>query len=770
MATLTWDQIGERIFQTGVDHGVLYLQDGTAVVWNGLTSVEETTSSEVQDFFLDGVKYLQNLSPRDFRAKLKAFTYPDEFDSVNGIVETSGLIYYDQPSQSFSLSYRTKIGNDVDGIEYGYKIHILYNIIANPDSYGFDSLDDSSAKPTEFGWTLSGIPQKISNFKPTVHVALDSTKVVPSRMSAIEDILYGTEEKAPYLPSLLELAAFFGGGGPIVSGNLLSNPGFEVNWISWDYYVQTGATLLDFSVSPKWSKFGLMSGHFKWQNANDSTLRSGTISTNISSITPNVPYTASVYIDVIDPSSHTADNLFLTLNWYNVNDVLIGSSTSQAYDDASITAGTRLSVSGIAPENTYRAVLQIQSSTDVASDVIEYYIDSAQFEIGETASEYTEEQPPVRNLLPNPNFNNGLSGWNNYVLGGTVDDFSASEQWSKFGSRSLHFKWHSPDSTNRSAYVYSNDGVNGIPVIPGVPYTASVYLKTVDPTSNPASGYTLHINWFNAAGTQVGSGTPINTLADEGVDGVRLSVTGTAPDTAISASVSLQTTLTAAETNEYYLSNAQFETGATATPYTEAVIPTENLIPNPSFETSLDGWTNWNNSGGTVNDFSVSTDWSVHGTKSLHFKWTNGNDTSSRWLYILTLIGTAGIPVQPKTYYTLSISVKTVNPSSATGLEGYYLQIIWSDSNGDAIGSAIQTQFLDENVNGARLVMGACSPPNAAYARVGIVQHTNVANDVIEFYADAVQFEIGPIVTPYTDVVIPPPPVVLDANFTYTIS
>src|SRR3954471_9342993 len=109
MAVLSWDDVGERVFQTGVDRGVLYLQDGRVAVWNGLTNVEESSNGELKSFYLDGVKYLENLTPRDYVGHLKAYTYPDEFDSVNGLVEVvEGFEAYDQPSKSFNLSYRTK--------------------------------------------------------------------------------------------------------------------------------------------------------------------------------------------------------------------------------------------------------------------------------------------------------------------------------------------------------------------------------------------------------------------------------------------------------------------------------------------------------------------------------------------------------------------------------------------------------------------------------------------------------------------------------------
>lgn len=216
MTTLVWDKIGERIYQSGVDHGVLYLRNDeddetiTAVPWNGLTGIEESSNSELRSFYLDGIKYLENLTPGDFLGKLKAFTYPDEFDLVNGIANpVPGLAYYEQPSKSFNLSYRTRVGNDVEGIEHGYKIHILYNILAVPDSQGFETFQDSGIQPIEFTWSLTGTPPKLEGFRPTVHVSMDSTKISPDAFEQLEIILYGTIGTDPYLPTIEEITSLF---------------------------------------------------------------------------------------------------------------------------------------------------------------------------------------------------------------------------------------------------------------------------------------------------------------------------------------------------------------------------------------------------------------------------------------------------------------------------------------------------------------------------------------------------------------------------------
>ena len=217
MATLVWDKTGERLYQTGVDHGVLYLHDGTVAVWNGLIDVEEASNAELKSFYLDGVKYLENLTPNDFLGKLKAYTYPDEFDTVNGIATVSqGLSYHDQPPKSFNLSYRTRIGNDIEGIEFGYRIHILYNVIAKPDDIAYNTLQESDIQPIEFGWSLTGTPPKINKFRPTVHISIDSRETPPDILKVLEGQLYGTDTVNPSLPSIQDVAEYFGYLGALI--------------------------------------------------------------------------------------------------------------------------------------------------------------------------------------------------------------------------------------------------------------------------------------------------------------------------------------------------------------------------------------------------------------------------------------------------------------------------------------------------------------------------------------------------------------------------
>lgn len=209
MTALVWDKSGERVFETGVDRGVLYLKDNRVVVWNGLTSVEDNTAEDTNPYYLDGAKYLEYISPGDFSANLKAYTYPVEFDDVNGILKpVAGLRVHDQPPKSFNLSYRTKVGDDLDGIDAGYIIHILYNIIANPDSKAYETISDQT-NPIEFSWNLSATPVRSGNWRPTAHFSIDSREISTELLQSFEDILYGTSEVDPSLPTIDEIVAFF---------------------------------------------------------------------------------------------------------------------------------------------------------------------------------------------------------------------------------------------------------------------------------------------------------------------------------------------------------------------------------------------------------------------------------------------------------------------------------------------------------------------------------------------------------------------------------
>lgn len=207
MTALMWDEVGERVFQTGVDRGVLYISDDPGVAWNGLVSVEESPNREIKAFHLDGIKFLDAHILGEFQGKLSAFTYPEEFEQVLGIVpDDNGLFLYDQPPISFGLTYRTLLGDDVSATDRGYRIHILYNLMANPDTQTYQTLGDT-VTPSTFSWGLTGTPIIIPGYRPTMHVSIDSTRIDLESLTSLEETLYGTETTVPTLPTLVELLA-----------------------------------------------------------------------------------------------------------------------------------------------------------------------------------------------------------------------------------------------------------------------------------------------------------------------------------------------------------------------------------------------------------------------------------------------------------------------------------------------------------------------------------------------------------------------------------
>lgn len=207
MTALEWDQVGERRFETGIDRGVLYLQGGDAIPWNGLVSVTEDQTREVKSYYLDGVKYLDHHVPGSYSAKLQAFTYPDELEELLGTTEFApGVFVHDQRARMFSLSYRTRVGNDLEGVDHGYKIHLIYNVMAVPSSFAAESMAANvTAKPFEL--SLSGTPSAMFGIRPTSHISLHSRTMDPELLSQLEATLYGADMLVPSLPDLVSLLA-----------------------------------------------------------------------------------------------------------------------------------------------------------------------------------------------------------------------------------------------------------------------------------------------------------------------------------------------------------------------------------------------------------------------------------------------------------------------------------------------------------------------------------------------------------------------------------
>lgn len=216
MAKLEWDKTGERLYETGVKNGVLYIPTAgvysKGVAWNGLTAVTESPSgAEPTALYADDIKYLSLMSAEEYGCTIEAYTYPDEFAACDGSAElATGVSIGQQARSTFGLSYRTTIGNDVDGNEHGYKLHLIYGCLAAPSEKAYATINDSPEAIT-FSWEVTTTPVSVSGFKPTACITIDSTKVDAAKLTALETKLYGSESEEASLPLPDEVATIMGG-------------------------------------------------------------------------------------------------------------------------------------------------------------------------------------------------------------------------------------------------------------------------------------------------------------------------------------------------------------------------------------------------------------------------------------------------------------------------------------------------------------------------------------------------------------------------------
>lgn len=210
MARLDWSTAGSRFFEAGVDRGVLYIDELAGVPWVGLISVDETVSGgDARPYYIDGVKYLNLAGAEEFEASIKAYTYPVEFGRCDGTARVrNGLFFGQQPRKSFGFSYRTMVGNDTDGSEHGYKIHLVYNALAAPSSRSI-STHSESPEASEFSWELTTKSRGVAGRTPTAHVIIDSRYTNAVTLGVIEDIVYGSDTTVPRLPTPEELITIF---------------------------------------------------------------------------------------------------------------------------------------------------------------------------------------------------------------------------------------------------------------------------------------------------------------------------------------------------------------------------------------------------------------------------------------------------------------------------------------------------------------------------------------------------------------------------------
>ena len=213
---IQWDKTGERLIESGVDHGVLFKQNTngayqTGVAWNGLTAVNESPSgAEPNDLYADNIKYASLRSAEQFGATVEAYTYPDEFAECDGSAEIgAGVHVGGQTRRAFGLAYRTLVGNDTSGLDHGYKLHLVYGATANPSEKNYETVNEDPDAIT-FSWELTTTGVVVDGYKPISHITIDSTKADVTKLKNLEDILYGTAEAEPRLPLPDEIITMFG--------------------------------------------------------------------------------------------------------------------------------------------------------------------------------------------------------------------------------------------------------------------------------------------------------------------------------------------------------------------------------------------------------------------------------------------------------------------------------------------------------------------------------------------------------------------------------
>jgi hypothetical protein len=229
MTALTWDNVGERLYETGVDHGVLYVQDedGTypqGVAWNGLETVTESpTGAEATPTYADNIKYLNLISVETFEGTVEAYTYPDEFAQCDGSESpTPGVAVGQQTRKTFGLSYRTRLGNDIEGTDFGYKLHLIYGATAAPSEKAYATINDSP-EAISFSWAISALPVPVTDFKPTATMVIDSSKVDETALGLLQDMLWGSGGGDPHLPLPDEVIAVFAGTVTAVDMGVAAN-------------------------------------------------------------------------------------------------------------------------------------------------------------------------------------------------------------------------------------------------------------------------------------------------------------------------------------------------------------------------------------------------------------------------------------------------------------------------------------------------------------------------------------------------------------------
>lgn len=249
MAEIEWNSVGNRRYEIGIDRGVLYIpDDNVAVPWNGITAVSEVSDSTVEPLYYNGVKYYDYVSRGDFKGSIRAYTYPEEFEIFDGVLKSpaNGIYITGQiPTSTFHLSYRTMIGNDIDGVNKGYKIHVLYNLTAKPSNKSYSTLGGKAESAFEFAWDLTSVPVDAFNLRPTSHIIFDTTQMHEIAIYEVERTLYGTSDTVPRILSIDEFEEMTSVAADI---EILDNGDGSWSAVGSDYFIKSNNTYGHFTI------------------------------------------------------------------------------------------------------------------------------------------------------------------------------------------------------------------------------------------------------------------------------------------------------------------------------------------------------------------------------------------------------------------------------------------------------------------------------------------------------------------------------------------
>lgn len=317
---VNWSTVGERYYETGVDRGVLYVDGQDGVPWNGLISVSEAPSmGDSRSYYLDGFNYLNLSGNEQFAAAISAYYSPPEFDACDGIAALStGLFVTQQPRKTFGLSYRTTIGNDLEGPDYAHKIHLIYNALAEPTTKAYNSIGQK-VDPNALQWNIRSRPILIDNHAPSAHIVINTAETLPETIALLEDIIYGTDSEPPRLPTPDELVSLFSVGSLIYTETRLTNPDRTVLTGTWGSAVFTDDARSVLVQRPTWNRtyqqrdvpliddfnrtrvgtaWGIATAGGKWQHV-------GGTEPNNYSVAPGSPGEGKLTIDTTNISRHS---------------------------------------------------------------------------------------------------------------------------------------------------------------------------------------------------------------------------------------------------------------------------------------------------------------------------------------------------------------------------------------------------------------------------------------------------------------------------------